>query len=687
MSLRPEYFRYLDHFGKTVTVRELSESLHLPHLVALRHDIDYDLDLALEMSYWEHERGICSTYYLLHTAPYWNDERFLEKCLQIQDFGHEVGLHLNILTEWVKGEIQDVGLSLKKLILPLREGGVRLSGVSTHGDRLCYEWGFINYWCFSELKPSDPIKECGLSAEGIPVKEEKFQIQYPESDQLINSEGERFNLWSISMNKLGLTYEAIHVPHNFYYTDSGGGWNRSVNPLDYSFKQGRHQVLIHPIYWRGEQKIYFFLSTARSGSKWLTNFLEQSTPLTARHELTLNHQFKEGKLIEQKRTADGFTDLVNRQDEAKELCIESRAWIEELLGDYAEANVYLEQFPEAMKEVFPDAMFIHLYRNPKDVIRSIVNRDWYDTPEDKKHPTIEVENWTTMGQFEKACWYVRQTNESLLSYCHYRLVFEQMVNDFNYLTQKLRSWDIPVFPRLAKSEFNKRINANYNYEFPEYEQWSVEQKALFYRICEPISIALGYGVVNKTPRGLLSYIKGWHIKLAILKQRFSEIAKKQVKNSGEISPEVIAEVNFSESPYQTYSVMGCQANRTETEVEILPDGGKNAHFLIGGGQWYLLKDGAGWESQILHYYRGSLESEVEEPGIVQLFALMYDEDGKLMAKRSLGQMQPGVLPFKFAFRPKSNTRRFNLAIYLSASNLPDRVKLKRFCLEKLPLSV
>ena len=152
MSIKGEYFSYLNHFGRTVSVCELYHQPESDNLVALRHDIDYDLDLALEMAFWERENHCRATYYLLNTAKYWKDPLFLEKCLQLMDFGHEVGLHVNVLTEWMAGLVTDIRDHVLQLLAPLREAGIRISGISTHGDNSCYENHFINYWCFSELK-------------------------------------------------------------------------------------------------------------------------------------------------------------------------------------------------------------------------------------------------------------------------------------------------------------------------------------------------------------------------------------------------------------------------------------------------------------------------------------------------------------------------------------------------------
>jgi hypothetical protein len=132
------------------------------------------------MAYWEHARGVCSTYYLLHTAAYWTQERFVEKCLQLQDFGHEVGLHTNLLTEWLAGQIDDVAGRLSDLLTPLRAAGVKITGLAGQGDRACYEQQFINYWPFHELRPADPAtSQTGLCAEGIPAQEDRYRITYP----------------------------------------------------------------------------------------------------------------------------------------------------------------------------------------------------------------------------------------------------------------------------------------------------------------------------------------------------------------------------------------------------------------------------------------------------------------------------------------------------------------------------
>ena len=65
MSISKEYFKYLKHIGSSVTLSEFHAKPRIKDLIALRHDVDHDLDIALEMSYWEHKLGFKSTYFVL----------------------------------------------------------------------------------------------------------------------------------------------------------------------------------------------------------------------------------------------------------------------------------------------------------------------------------------------------------------------------------------------------------------------------------------------------------------------------------------------------------------------------------------------------------------------------------------------------------------------------------------------
>ena len=680
MSIKPEYFEYLKHFGKTVPVRILHEQPETDRIVALRHDVDHDLDLALEMSYRENRHGCKSTYYILHDAAYWNDPCLLQKCLQIQDFGHEIGLHLNMLSRWIEGAIDDPGKELAAITGMFREAGIQVTGISAHGDRLCYRHQFINYWLFSELKPAMPeTRESGRSAEGIPASDKAFAIQYPEKHLLSRPDGARLNLWSYSMNKLGLQYCASHVPYTRYFSDSHGQWTDTLDPRTCALGTDRVQVLLHPSHWRGPKRYYFFLSTARSGSKWLANILNQATSLTALHEFSLNHRLTGSTLTDEKNTADGFTELIGNRKKAHTLLQESRNWIEKQDGDCAEANIYLEQFLPELKTVFPDAETIFLHRNPEDIVRSLINRDWYDTPEDTRHPVMNVKGWDTLSQFEKACWYVSRTHQKLLDFCASRISFEAMTTDRNYLERTLLSLDVPFFPRLASKHFSEKINANYNYSFPAFEQWSKAQQTTFRKICGPTASKLTYdvtGIVHDTVQE-----KGRKKHWPWFKRLYRNIENNIMENSKTVL------IDFPAKHERFSNVFGysCTVLKTPERITITPVDGKKAYILLNGKSWHTIRPFKGWKAIPRMYYRGSAELETGKDCTAQIFCLMYDRKRSLLFKRRLGgtRKQTALIPFSFSLRGDAKT--FNIALYFSGPELTEPIILKHFFLECAPL--
>lgn len=668
MAIKQEYSEYLDHFGKTTTLLDMWSSPGDQDVVGLRHDIDYDLNLALEMAYWEKERGCRATYYVLHTAPYWKDSELIEKCLQIQDFGHEIGIHLNVLTEWAAGKANDIEAHLASIIEPFRDAGIKVGGVSPHGDTMCYEQQYINYWCFAELRPDDPIKtESGLSAEGIPVDDEKYQIKYPSAHTIKGSDGRVMDLWAVSMERLGLKYDAIHIPIDKYYTDSGGKWTRSADPMGEDMTKGRLQVLVHPVHWKGEQKLYFFLSTARSGSKWLASYLDGATSVNARHEFALNHKYEGDRLVEEKRTGKGFAELLKQQNEIEDLLRQLRVWVEQLGGDYAEANVYLAHIMPLVKKIFPDAVLVHLKRAPEDVIRSIINRDWYDTPEDNQHPEMPLESWSEMSQFEKACWYVKKTNEEIRRHTTDELAFENMVNDYEYMVSKMKAIGIATYPRFALSRHKEVINRNYNYEFPEYRKWPIRYKRMFHRIMGSFSVWRRLMHCIVVPLSCLA-------DLLALRRRMGDI------------PSFHCSQDFRDKHPEDSRASNCALEKTEDGWLVSPKQHSNAYVTLFGGKWNELPNGRGIDVQLGCYYHGSLSAEVGPGDGARLFVLFYGRDGDLKYKRSLGTLAPGDEELIYSFRPRPDIYRMDLALYISGSGRMSDIILQELKLESVKLS-
>lgn len=69
-------------------------NLDSPYL-ALRHDVDFSLGLALEMARIEQSIGVVATYYVMINSSFYNafQRESIESIQSIQSLGHRVGLH------------------------------------------------------------------------------------------------------------------------------------------------------------------------------------------------------------------------------------------------------------------------------------------------------------------------------------------------------------------------------------------------------------------------------------------------------------------------------------------------------------------------------------------------------------------------------------------------------------------
>ena len=228
--------------AKRVMIKEFGSINKSERFYCLRHDVDYDINKALELAEYEHENDIRATYFLLHTADYFDySQEFAGKCKKLVELGHDIGFHNNVLTVWVTG-----GGSIKEIIeKPLgfmRENGIEVVGTSCHGDSMCYTKRYLNYEVWKEF---DEKRVMGCS-HGMP---------------------------QLSLGNVGFKYEAYFLDYDAYFSDSGSNWigiiidksspkmfekvalyspqNIGLKVIDEfnEMETGFLQVLLHPIWW------------------------------------------------------------------------------------------------------------------------------------------------------------------------------------------------------------------------------------------------------------------------------------------------------------------------------------------------------------------------------------------------------------------------------------------------------
>lgn len=217
----PDMFRTLEAFldGKTVvSLRDLARDdatdvfKRNTNDVGMRHDVDHNLEHAVKFARWEHARGWRSTYFVLHTAWYFDySDVFWNQLLELEHLGHEIGLHTNAVAKALD-DGPDPGYRrardmIRNALETLNEFlTTDIVGTAAHGDHRCDLYHVHNNDLWEE--------------QGGP-----FQLHY-----------------------LGLEYEAyfLHRP-NWYISDSGGRWEPPLPLTHHDTKQT--SMLIHPCHW------------------------------------------------------------------------------------------------------------------------------------------------------------------------------------------------------------------------------------------------------------------------------------------------------------------------------------------------------------------------------------------------------------------------------------------------------
>src|SRR5919199_1134849 len=213
-----EYARFLDRLGGR-DVAPMRDFARGSGDLALRHDVDDRLGSALELARLEAARGLRATYFVLHTASYWQDADLLPRLLSLQELGHEIGFHNDLVTlERVHGV--DVAEYAPRELGRLRGAGIDVVGAAAHGSPWCHRLGFHNNYVFAGW--DEPVP-------GFPDTQVRSKLD-PAA--------------------LGLEYEAYHVPHDVYFSDSSFVRGRRSHPADLELEPGRRTiVLVHPCHW------------------------------------------------------------------------------------------------------------------------------------------------------------------------------------------------------------------------------------------------------------------------------------------------------------------------------------------------------------------------------------------------------------------------------------------------------
>lgn len=250
------------------TARDLAGATPTGPTVHLRHDVDGDLRAAGAMSEIESHLGISSTYYILHTAPYYGQVRadgqsFLRHrsmariYRRLQDNGHEVGLHndaLHVTQAWgfdgiraVSEEIEwlrSVGLSVSGTVAHNSVGTYGAANFAIFSGRPTSFSNTTSYWC---IEKADKVTRLGSLSESA------LSLAYEGNDLLWGPES---GVTSFALLRGDVWYGQLAKKHTLTALKSGnndGPWFTTQSMLralqSDAHSAGLVVLHIHPMYF------------------------------------------------------------------------------------------------------------------------------------------------------------------------------------------------------------------------------------------------------------------------------------------------------------------------------------------------------------------------------------------------------------------------------------------------------
>lgn len=243
--------------------------------------------------------------------------------------------------------------------------------------------------------------------------------------------------------------------------------------------------------WFNQKNVFFILSMGRSGTKFLASLIDSARSIGSIHEFYPDYLFYQAFF----RSAKASDYYIKHLRMPYIYMKNSRRDID----TYGEVNSVLRRNAHSLKKFMPHAKILHLVRNPKDVVRSMMNRKtmrWYDGVTKFVRPPrgdMYYDKWPEMDRFERICWYWRSENDYIREYADRTVKFEDMLTDYDYFNNTMSMITGHTIDKAVwMDKVKKPKNVSASYSFPEYDKWNKAQKDAFTKICSKEMRIYGY---------------------------------------------------------------------------------------------------------------------------------------------------------------------------------------------------
>jgi len=251
--------------------------------------------------------------------------------------------------------------------------------------------------------------------------------------------------------------------------------------------------------WFSSREVFFILGMGRSGTKFLSELLGTDKTALVFHE-PITEDF-ESTVAAHKSNSNAEEYIKSyRKKRMYLLAIDHlRSSPYKIIRIYGEINSALRFHAGALQKFFPNAKILHLVRDGREVVRSIMARKHYTKTGVGHHSLAPREDdfffceWDRLTRFEKVCWLWADANKRLRENVRRYVQFEKLISDYSYFHENIESYiEIDIGEEQWSKAVKKPENVTKAHVFPHWTEWDTSLMKSFNNICGGQMVELGY---------------------------------------------------------------------------------------------------------------------------------------------------------------------------------------------------
>lgn len=244
--------------------------------------------------------------------------------------------------------------------------------------------------------------------------------------------------------------------------------------------------------WFLERNIFFLLGIGRSGTKFLSELLNDDKNAIVFHEPIPEDFDAFCTAHKDKKSAFRY---INKYRKKKMYSLVKDVDVK----TYGEVNSALRYHVEALTKCFPHAKTLHLVRDGRDVVRSFMSRVHY-TKRSKGHHALRPSkrdpmhlNWDRLSRFERICWLWADANRCARQHLNRYVKFENVISKYKYFEENIENYlGLQIGREKWIEAINRPKNSTSQFTLPHWSEWDERLSESFERICGAEMRIYGY---------------------------------------------------------------------------------------------------------------------------------------------------------------------------------------------------